>query len=62
MRSQFAVVDCSLGYDCERILKDLCGAKSNALLFKGANYHPGCPGVAPVSKLLYIVLRDERKR
>jgi hypothetical protein len=61
---QFGVAVSWLGYEChhQQNLKTMGGAKSNALLFRGANYHPGCPGVAPVSKLLYIVLRDERKR
>jgi hypothetical protein len=60
---QFVVLVCSLGYERyhQQNLDTLRGAKSNALFLRGAHRQAGCPCVALVSKLLYIVLHDERK-
>jgi hypothetical protein len=50
---------CSLGYEYhhQQNLKTMRGAKSNALLFGGANCHPGCPCVT-----LFIVYTPRRNK
>ena len=49
-RLHFVALVSSLGYEYhhQQNLKTMRGAKSNALLFRGANCHPGCPCVALV--------------